>query len=77
MTPPGLDGAMLQAKLRAMRELLDDLDGAGDLDADVLQADRMLRHGVERILTQLVELAAGVNGHLAVTQLGRGCGHLP
>lgn len=72
MTPPTLDGAMLQAKLRAMRELLDDLDGAGDLDADSLQADRMLRHGVERILTQLVELAAGVNGHLAVTQLGRG-----
>jgi uncharacterized protein YutE (UPF0331/DUF86 family) len=72
MTPPVLDGAMLQAKLRAMRELLDDLDALPSIDLAALQADRMLRHGVERILTQLVELAVAVNGHLAVAQLGRG-----
>jgi hypothetical protein len=60
MTPPGLDAAMVQVKLRTMRELLDDLDAAGSLDPTILQGDRMLRHGVERILTQLVELAAGV-----------------
>ncbi len=72
MTPPVLDGAMLQAKLRAMRELLDDLDALPSIDLAALQADRMLRHGVERILTQLVELAVAVNGHLAVGQLGRG-----
>ncbi len=62
----------MQAKLRAMRELLDDLDGAGPVDASRLTGDRMLRHAVERILTQLVELAAAVNGHLAVGRLGRG-----
>lgn len=72
MTPPVLDGAMLQAKLRAMRELLDDLDALPSIDLAALRADRMLRHGVERILTQLVELAVAVNGHLAVARLGRG-----
>ncbi len=72
MTPPVLDGAMLQAKLRAMRELLDDLDTLPSIDLAALQADRMLRHGVERVLTQLVELAVAVNGHLAVVRLGRG-----
>ena len=72
MTPPALDAALVHAKLRAMRELLDDLDEAGAVDAARLETDRMLRHAVERILTQLVELAAAVNGHLAVARLGRG-----
>lgn len=72
MTPPALDAALVHAKLHAMRELLDDLDAAGPVDAARLTSDRMHRHAVERILTQLVELAAAVNGHLAVGRLGRG-----
>ena len=72
MTPPAVDAALVHAKLHAMRELLDDLDAAGPVDAGRLSSDRMLRHAVERILTQLVELAAAVNGHLAVGRLGRG-----
>lgn len=52
-----------------MRELLDDLETVGE-GAD-LAADRMLRHGVERILTQLVELAAAVNEHVAGARLQR------
>ena len=71
MTPPALDAALVHAKLRAMRELLDDLDAVGDVDAARLTGDRMLRHAIERILTQLVELAASVNGHVAVARLGR------
>ena len=74
MTPPSVDAALVHAKLRAMRELLDDLDAVGPVDAARLTADRMLRHAVERILTQLVELAVGVNGHIAVGRLGRGAG---
>ena len=72
MTPPAVDAALVHAKLLTMRELLDDLDAAGPVDAGRLTDDRMLRHAVERILTQLVELAAAVNGHLAVGRLGRG-----
>lgn len=72
MTPPALDVGAVQAKLRLMRALLDDLDTAGNVDLRRLQADRMLRHAVERILTQLVDLAVAVNGHLAVARLGTG-----
>ena len=32
----------------------------------------MTRHAVERILTQLVDLAVSVNGHVAAARLGRG-----
>jgi len=31
----------------------------------------MLRHAVERILVQLVELSVSANGHVAATQLGK------
>lgn len=72
MTPPTLDVAMVQARLRTMRELLDDLDAAVPVPASRLREDRMLRHAVERILTQLVELAVSVNGHLGVARLGTG-----
>lgn len=72
MTPPAVDVALVQAKLHTVQELLDDLDAAGPVDVGRLTTDRMLRHAVERILTQLVELAAAVNGHLAVGRLGRG-----
>lgn len=66
MTPPLLDAAAVQVKLALMAALLDDLDGVGAVDAPVLERDRMLRHAVERVLTQLVDLAVSVNGHVAV-----------
>lgn len=72
MTPPAIDATLIHAKLQTMRQLLDDLDAAGPVDAARLLSDRMLRHAIERILTQLVELAAAVNGHVAVARLGRG-----
>lgn len=72
MTPPALDAAAVHAKLRSMRLLLDDLDGIGAVDAGALERDRMLRHAVERVLTQLVELAAAINSHVAAAAVGRG-----
>lgn len=72
MTPPALDAASVHAKLRLMRELLDDLEGLGEVPAARLERDRMLRHAVERILTQLVDLAVAINGHLGSARLGEG-----
>lgn len=72
MTPPALDAASVQAKLVLLDRLLADLDGAGEVSARRLEDDRFLRHGVERILTQLVDLAVSVNGHVAAARLGRG-----
>lgn len=53
-----------------MRELLDDLDAIGAITAEGLHADRVRRRAVERILTQLVDLAADINQHLGSTVAG-------
>jgi uncharacterized protein YutE (UPF0331/DUF86 family) len=65
------DGAVVQARLTLIRGLLDDLQSVGEVTVDLLQQDRMLRHGVERVLSQLVELAVSINGHVGATLLGR------
>ncbi len=69
MTPRDIDRGVLQARLRLIEELLDDLERAGELTADMLERDRMLRHAIERILSQMVELAVSINGHISATVL--------
>lgn len=71
MRPREFDGEVVQVRLRLMGELLDDLDGAGEITPEQLRADRLLRHAVERILSQLVDLAVSINGHVSVTLAGR------
>ena len=65
-----LDGGVVQARLGLLTELLSDLRAAGPIIEDRLAEDRMLRHAVERILSQLVEIAVAVNGHVAAALLG-------
>jgi uncharacterized protein YutE (UPF0331/DUF86 family) len=72
VTPRSLDRDALQVKLRMLADLLDDLERLGELRQDDLANDRVRRYAVERILTQLVELAVSVNGHIAAATLGRG-----
>lgn len=71
MTPAAVDLGMIAGKLRLMRGLLDDLAAAGEVTAERLADDRMLRHAIERVLTQLVDLAVSVNSHVASARLGR------
>jgi uncharacterized protein YutE (UPF0331/DUF86 family) len=54
-----------------MRELLDDLGSAAPDFAAVLIDDRLRRHAIERILTQLVEMAVKINSHVVGATLGR------
>ena len=72
MSPRELDGAMLHAKLRVIRELLDDLEPLRDISAERLATDRLTRYAVERILTQLVDVAVSVNSHVSAAFAGRG-----
>lgn len=67
MTPAEFDPGSVVAKLDLLRDLLDDLERLGDIEAGRLTADRFTRHVVERILTQLVDIAAGINAHVAAT----------
>jgi uncharacterized protein YutE (UPF0331/DUF86 family) len=65
-----VDPDVVQQRLRLMRALLADLDGLGDVAVERLEHDRIVRHAVERILTQLVELAVSVNGHVVAGRAG-------
>lgn len=72
MTPPQLDLAACEAKLLLLADLLADLDRHTGVTEGDLIADRDRRHVVERVLTQLVDLAVGLNGTLL-----RGLGRRP
>jgi len=71
VTPSELDADVVQARLMAMRDLLTDLESVGSVTAADLHRDRILRHAVERILGQLVDLAAAINSHIAATTLDK------
>lgn len=71
MTPSVLHRAAVQAKLRLMRELLEDLGSVGEATAERLERERLVRRAVERVLTQLVDLAASVNSHVVTASTGR------
>jgi uncharacterized protein YutE (UPF0331/DUF86 family) len=72
MSPRELDRAVLHAKLRVVRELLDDLEPLRGTSAEQLATNRLTRYAVERILTQLVDVAVSVNSHVAAAISGRG-----
>ena len=65
-----MDVAACQEKLALLADLLADLDRQDNPTADALRADRDRRHVIERILTQLVDIAVGLNSLLL-----RGHGH--
>ncbi|GAA3600641.1 hypothetical protein GCM10022199_00040 [Marihabitans asiaticum] len=69
MSPRDFSAEVLVVRLDLMRDLLDDLDAVGVLTVERLQNDRIARRATERILTQLVDLAADINTH-AATSLG-------
>ena len=66
-----VDSAVVQERLRLIRDLLADLDQVGAITAERLTHDRIVRHAIERIVTQLVDLAVSINSHIAATMLGQ------
>lgn len=71
MTPPPLDIDACGEKLALLQDLLADLDRHSAPSGDDLRRDRDLRHVIERILTQLVDVAVGLNGMLLSTAAAR------
>lgn len=71
MSPRDLSSSTITARLRLLRELLDDLDLLGEITEGLLETDRIRRRALERILTQLVDLAADINQHIASSQTDR------
>jgi uncharacterized protein YutE (UPF0331/DUF86 family) len=60
---------VVQAKLVLMRSVLRDLESVGEVSTECLLSDAIVRAAVERFLGQLVDLAVGVNAHMAATLL--------
>lgn len=71
MTPRPLDWRSVERKLTRMRRLLDQLVALGPFDARRFVDDPVAGLAAERLLTLLVELAFGVNSHVAVAVVGR------
>lgn len=71
MTPRRLDPAVIQERLREIQLLLEDLVEVGEVDAERLRRERPTRHVVERVLSQIVELAGSINTHIVASLLGR------
>jgi uncharacterized protein YutE (UPF0331/DUF86 family) len=70
MTPRKLDHRSVTAKLALMRRLLRHLTSLGDISAESLAADFGTQLVVERILTQLVDLAAAINSQVVAAERG-------
>lgn len=71
MTPRELDPSTVQAKLRLMQDLVDDLSDAGAPDGARLREQRLLLRAVERVLTQLVDLSVAINSHVVAATSDR------
>lgn len=68
MTPRRLDPAVVTSKLRTMRRLLDELERLGVVDATRFAREFGTQLIVERIVSQLVDLAAGINAHVLTVE---------
>ncbi len=71
MSPRDLDRDVITTRLRHIDDLITVLRDVGAVDAERLSADTLLRLGIERALTQLVELSVDVLNHLLVVSNGQ------
>ena len=71
MTPRTLDWRSVERKLIRMRRLIDQLVALGPFDARRFTDEPIAGLAIERLLTLLVELAFGVNSHVAVAVVGQ------
>ncbi|MDQ3305350.1 MAG: DUF86 domain-containing protein [Actinomycetota bacterium] len=71
MSPAELDREVLARRLRLLQETLDELRPLASLEPVALGQDPVTRAAIERFVQVLVDLAADVNTHLAVAQLGQ------
>lgn len=63
--------AIIAKRLQLMGALLDRLEKIAPDDMAERSPDDMVRLAVERIITQVVDIAVSVNQHLTVAELGR------
>lgn len=70
MTPPLLDRDQAGARLRTMRDMLDELETLRGVSAARLGDEPLTRAAAERLIQVVVDLAVDVNAHIAVVATG-------
>lgn len=71
MNAPEVDRDVVTTRLRHIDDLIAVLREVGPVDADRLERNTLMRLGIERALTQVVELAVDVLNHLLVASTGQ------
>ncbi len=71
MIPISPDPGVVERRLALQRDLLRELQAIGEIDADRLRADPVVRAAVERMMQVMVDLALDINAHVASSVLGR------
>jgi uncharacterized protein YutE (UPF0331/DUF86 family) len=71
MTPPALDPRIVSIRLRLVRDTLTQLEKFRGSTPQQLVEEPVRRAAIERFIQATVDLAADVNGHIAVAELGR------
>lgn len=71
MNPRQPDFAVIERRLRALHDALDDLRRLQDVDATGFRTDPIARAAAERLLQVSVDLAVDINSHLAAGILRR------
>lgn len=70
MTPPLLDRDQAGARLRTMRDMLDELETLRGVSAARLGDEPLTRAAAERLIQVVVDLAVDVNAHIAFVATG-------
>jgi uncharacterized protein YutE (UPF0331/DUF86 family) len=70
VTPRSLDADSMLGKLVVMRRMLAELKAMGPFDHDRIQQRYVDQLAAERVLTGVVDLAAAINTHVAMAELG-------
>ncbi len=70
MTPPSLDRDQAGARLRTIRETLNELESLRGVSVARLEAEPLTRAAAERLIQVVVDLAVDVNAHIAVVASG-------
>lgn len=71
MTPARVDRDVVLQRLRLIERSLSELEALQGADEARLRAEPLTRAAAERLVQVVVDLAFDVNGHLAVSLLGR------
>lgn len=71
MTTEDVTHEVVVERLARIRDFADELSGLGEMTAQRLRDDTVVRYAAERLVTLMVDAAVGLNAHVAAKRLDR------